>query len=120
ARDHVPRQAELAVTRGAQRIELPPAAADENVRARHVRAPGEIEADEGDLARAVRDAAGLLQLDEIARELGVRLTRVREEPEDSARQHGRGPGDETLRNQLAARHRADRKSTRLNSSHVKI
>src|SRR5690606_6497028 len=97
---------DLAVARGAQRVELPALAADENVRSRHARPAGEVEADERDLPRAVRDAAFRRQRSKVVGEVGECPSRAREEAEHAAREHGRGAGDEALRDQLAACHGA--------------
>src|SRR5690606_7342050 len=55
---------------------------------------------------AVRDAAFRRQRSKVVGEVGECPSRAREEAEHAAREHGRGAGDEALRDQLAACHGA--------------
>jgi hypothetical protein len=61
-RHHVARQAKLRIARGGQRVELPALLPDQHVRAHHVGAARQVDADERDLAGTLDgDAAALAQ-----------------------------------------------------------
>jgi hypothetical protein len=80
--------------------------ARQHVGAGHVRAAGEVDADERDLARALHgDTAAGLQRLEIRRERGLRRAWIREQPEQRRRDDGGRARDEALRHELAARDR---------------
>src|SRR5690606_29444910 len=73
-----------------------------------VRATGEVEADERDLARADRrDVAGIAeQRLQVAGKGRIGRARIREQGQDAAAEHERGARHESLRHELAPRHRA--------------
>ncbi len=103
-RHHVARQPEPAVTGDRQEIALAALPARQHVRARHVGAAGEVDADERDLARALhREAAACLQRLEVGRERRLRSARVGEQAEQRRRDDRGRTGDEALRHELTAR-----------------
>ena len=84
----------------------PPCPPVEHVRAGHVGAAGEVDADERDLARALHgEAAACLQRLEVRRQRGLRGARVREQAEQGRRDDRGGARDEALRDELPPRDR---------------
>ncbi len=110
--DHGARQAQLAVARDAQEIELPAGSADQDVRARDIAAPREIETDEGDHAGSRGDIACGNRSLYIAGQGGrctavlrLRHTRIGEQRVDRGQQHRSASRHEALGNEFPARRR---------------
>jgi len=96
-RQHISRDTELAVTGGRQRIELAALFSNQDVRARDIRAAGEVETNKRNLAGTEHiDAARTTQRDEVTRQCRKGRMWIGEQTKNAAAENRRRARHETL------------------------
>jgi hypothetical protein len=104
-RCHVAGQPQLRIAGRGQEVELAALLADQDVAAGEIRAAGQVEADEGDLARAAGDAAaGRTNARKIGEHVGARAAGG-QQADHPRHHHRRRAGDQARRQEVAARNR---------------